>query len=51
MSRWVSIAVLLAGCSYTFDTNAPTLPYVGEEPDTNALPRLNSQSEIGRAHV
>ena len=43
MRRLAAICVVLAaGCSYTFDSNAPTLPYIGDAPDTNALPRLNT---------
>ncbi|HEY1587708.1 MAG TPA: hypothetical protein VGH63_18545, partial [Polyangia bacterium] len=52
MSRWLAVVVVvLAGCSYTFDTNAPSLPYLGNEPDTNALPRLNAIPSSVNAEV
>jgi hypothetical protein len=46
MKRLVFIS-LLAGCSYTFDTTEPTLPYVGDPPDTAALPKLNTKTVDG----
>ncbi len=42
MRRLVFIAVVAASCSYTFDTTAPTLPYVGTQLDAATLPKLNS---------
>ena len=42
MKRLVFLAVLAGSCSYTFDTSAPSLPYVGDEIDAATLPKLNS---------
>ena len=42
MKRLVVIAVLVASCSYTFDTTEPSLPYVGPSLDAATLPKLNS---------
>ena len=42
MKRLLCIFLVAAGCSYTFDTTEPTLPYLGNPPDTAALPKLNS---------
>lgn len=40
-SALVALCGWLAGCSYTFDGNAPDLPLLGAAPDTAALPHLN----------
>ena len=42
MRKLVFIAVVAASCSYTFDTNEPSLPYVGPNLDAATLPKLNS---------
>jgi hypothetical protein len=43
MRKLVFIAfVIAASCSYTFDANAPALPYVGPNLDAATLPKLNS---------
>jgi len=43
MRKLVFIAVVVAAsCSYTFDANAPALPYVGPNLDAATLPKLNS---------
>jgi hypothetical protein len=42
MRRLVAILIVAAGCSYTFDTTEPTLPYIGTAVDASTLPRLNS---------
>lgn len=42
MKHWW-LALLLAGCSYTFDSQAPDLPLVGAPPSTTSLPKLNRQ--------
>jgi hypothetical protein len=45
MKRAVAISLLsLVGssCSYTFDSEAPTLPFIGSVPDTPNLPHLNT---------
>ncbi|MCU1278191.1 MAG: hypothetical protein JWM53_1737, partial [bacterium] len=47
MLRSLFISLLVAGCSYTFDTSEPTLPYVGVQPDTAALPKLNTKTVDG----
>jgi hypothetical protein len=47
MKPILAIAVLLVGCSYTFDSEAPTLPLIGTQPDTPSLPRLNTAPVSG----
>src|SRR6476620_8762585 len=36
------LPLVVVGCSYTFDTTEPTLPYIGTPTDALSLPRLNS---------
>jgi hypothetical protein len=38
-----------ASCSYTFDTEAPTLPFVGSVPDTPSMPHLNTKPVDGES--
>ena len=42
MRKLVAIFIVAAGCSYTFDSSEPTLPYIGTPTDALTLPRLNS---------
>jgi hypothetical protein len=42
MRRLAAILIVAAGCSYTFDTTEPTLPYIGTDTDASTLPKLNS---------
>jgi hypothetical protein len=42
MKALFALLILVAGCSYTFDSAEPSLPYLGDPPDTAALPTLNS---------
>ena len=51
MRKLVSIFVVAASCSYTFDTTEPTLPYVGSETDAATLPKLNSAPVDGEVFV
>lgn len=44
---WITFFFVVAGCSYTFDTQAPELPLVGNAPDTPSLPHLNSAPADG----
>jgi hypothetical protein len=39
--RFACLFLLFAGCSYTFDSEAPSLPLMGVMPNTPALPHLN----------
>lgn len=48
MKRW-ALAIVVAGCSYTFDSEAPLLPLIGTPPDTRALPHLNTKPVDGEA--
>lgn len=42
--RRAAFAILLAGCSYTFDATAPDIRLLGGAPLTDSLPRLNHDS-------
>ena len=42
MRALVATLIVAAGCSYTFDTSEPTLPYIGTDTDAATLPKLNS---------
>lgn len=46
-----ALSLLVAGCSYTFDSNAPGLPLVGPVPDTPSLPKLNTVTALGETFV
>ena len=40
--RWLPLTLFaIAGCSLTFDAEAPDVPLLGEPPDMSRLPRLN----------
>jgi hypothetical protein len=41
--RLTFVLLCLAGCSYTFDSEAPQLPLIGAMPDTPSLPHLNDR--------
>ena len=46
--RLATAAIFVLGCSYTFDTTEPTLPYLGNPPDTAALPQAQHQADRRR---
>lgn len=50
--RWlVALALLSAGCSWTFDGDAPEVPLLGSAPDTDSLPHLNQGPADSTAEV
>jgi len=42
MRALIATLIVAAGCSYTFDTSEPTLPYIGTDTDAATLPKLNA---------
>lgn len=38
----VLLVAMIAGCSYTFDSKEPELPLIGDEPNTPAMPHVNT---------
>jgi hypothetical protein len=45
------VLLFAAGCSYTFDGDAPDLPLVGTPPPTTSLPRLNDKPVLTEQFV
>jgi hypothetical protein len=51
MRRGWLMLVFAAGCSFTFDSEAPDLPLLGAPVDTDPLPRLNDKVTTGGVSI
>lgn len=51
MSKWIWLIGFVAGCSFTFDQDAPEVPLVGNAPDMSKFPRLNNAPVLHEYYV